>query len=270
MNDRLPHTKKSLGQHWLSDEQALQDIVASGELQASDVVLEIGPGPGTLTRLLVSQAEKVVAVEFDETLAAGLKKRVPATNLEIVSQDILDFDLTSLPAHYKVVANIPYYLTGNLIRRLSESPNPPSSAALLVQKEVAERVVAKPGNMSILSVTAQFYWQVSLGQVIPAKLFTPPPKVDSQVLILDWRLEPLFPGINPAAFFRLVRAGFAQRRKTLLNSLSGGLSLPRETVTAQLVTAQLDPRARAQTLSLDDWYALYLVIEPLFPYRVST
>ena len=153
-------------------------------LGSEDVVLEIGPGVGTLTELLVQRAKQVIAVEFDEKLASDLPKIRPETNLKVVQQDILSFNLTTLPADYKVVANIPYYLTSNLIRVLSESSNPPSKVALLVQKEVARRVVARPGAMSLLSVTAQYYWEASTGMVVPAKLFTPPPKVDSQILIL--------------------------------------------------------------------------------------
>jgi 16S rRNA (adenine1518-N6/adenine1519-N6)-dimethyltransferase len=259
MSSDLNTPKKSLGQHWLSDLQVLSDIVESANLTKEDTVLEIGPGLGTLTKLLTEKARKVVAVEKDEALVQKLAHTIAKSNLEVVNQDILRYDLTTLPAGYKVVANIPYYLTSNLIRTLSESTNPPSRVVLLVQKEVAERVAARPGSMSLLSVTAQFYWQVSLGQVVLAELFTPPPKVDSQVLILTWRPEPLFSEVDTPAFFRLVKAGFSQRRKTLLNSLSAGLSLSREAAEILLQTAKLDSQARPQTLSLEDWYALYRV-----------
>jgi 16S rRNA (adenine1518-N6/adenine1519-N6)-dimethyltransferase len=227
-------------------------------VQANDTVLEIGPGLGSLTELLAKQAKQVIAVEFDKKLAADLSHRVKADNLQIISQDILSFDFTSLPANYKIVANIPYYLTSHLIRVISETPNPPTEAALLVQKEVAERITAKPGDMSLLSVTAQFYWQVSLGRKVPAGLFTPPPKVDSQILIMKHRDTPLFPDVDTKGFFRLVKAGFAQRRKTLLNSLSSGLHLSREETEKLLQAAGIDPTRRAQTLSLNDWHQLYL------------
>lgn len=255
-----PVTKKSLGQHWLYDEASLLAMCEAARLQTTDTVLEIGPGLGTLTAVLVEGANRVVAVEFDEKLAAGLLARVRANNLEIVSQDILSFDFTSLSVSYKVVANIPYYLTSNLIRVLSETANPPVVAVLLVQKEVAERVAAAPGQLSILSVTAQFYWEVSLGQVVPAALFTPPPKVDSQILVLHRRLVPLFSDVEPKLFFRLVKAGFAQRRKTLLNSLSAGLSLDRETIQTVCDRVGLDSRRRAQTLSLEEWHTLYRTV----------
>lgn len=229
----------------------------AAEVGAEDTVLEIGPGLGTLTELLVKRAKKVVAVEFDEQLAYGLPARVAAENLEVVQSDILKFDLIALPAGYKVAANIPYYLTSNLLRVLSESANPPVWAALLVQKEVAERVVAQPGAMSLLSVSAQFYWEVSLGRVVPAKLFTPPPKVDSQILIMKHRGQPLFPDVDTKQFFRIVKAGYAGRRKTLLNSLSAGLQLEKPATRELLERAKIQSTLRAQNLSLDDWHRLY-------------
>jgi 16S rRNA (adenine1518-N6/adenine1519-N6)-dimethyltransferase len=253
----LPFAKKSLGQHWLHDTASLEAMCDAAEVQPSDTVLEIGPGLGTLTELLVKRAGQVVAVEFDAKLADELAARVPADNLEVLQDDILGFDFTQLQPGYKVVANIPYYLTSNLIRVLSETSNPAAAAVLLVQKEVAERVAAKPGAMSILSVTAQYFWQVSLGREVPAELFTPPPKVDSQILIMQRRSQPLFPAADEKQFFRLVKAGFSQKRKTLQNSLSGGLGKSREEATSLLAAAGIDPTARAQTLSLEQWYSLY-------------
>lgn len=257
VEDQSPRAKKSLGQHWLRDDSTLQAIVASAHLDRQDTVLEIGPGLGSLTTWLCRAAGQVIAVEYDERLAAELPERLPTANLRVIQQDILRFDFSQLPSSYKVVANIPYYLTSNLIRVLSETSNPPDRAVLLVQKEVAERVTAKPGSMSILSVTAQFYWRVSLGLVVTASLFTPPPKVDSQVLVLEHRTEPLFGDIDAKRFFRLVKAGFAQRRKTLLNSLSAGLRLSREQTLALCRSAAIEPHDRAQSLSLQQWYALY-------------
>lgn len=256
MNDQ-PLTKKSLGQHWLQDEAALTDIVRSARLAAEDTVLEIGPGPGSLTAQLVAAASQVIAVEFDQKLAAGLSKRVPADNLMVIQGDILQFDFGMVPPGYKIVANIPYYLTGKLLRVLSETSNPPSIAVLLLQKEVAERVAAAPGKMSILSVTTQFYWRASLGRIVAAMLFIPPPKVDSQVLVLERRAKPLFPEVDPKHFFQLVKAGFAQPRKTLLNNLSSGLQFERDTIQALCKSAGIDPGRRAQTLSLDEWHSLY-------------
>lgn len=261
MSDTLP-TKKSLGQHWLQDESVLTEIAESVSVSADDVVLEIGPGPGTLTKILAERAKQVVAVELDGELAARLRT-MGLPNVEVIQQDILQFDLTSLSAGYKVVANIPYYLTGNLLRLLCASPNPFSRAALLVQKEVAQRVAAKPGAMSLLSVSVQFYCEVSLGQVVPAEFFTPPPKVDSQILILKYRAEPLFPDVDVSQFFRLVKAGFAQRRKTLGNSVSGGLRIGRDQAAELLAAADISPTVRAQTLTLEQWHKLYQTFAPL-------
>jgi 16S rRNA (adenine1518-N6/adenine1519-N6)-dimethyltransferase len=172
--------------------------------------------------------------------------------------DVRSYDLNEVAPDYKLVANIPYYLTSYLIQMLSESTNPPIKAALLIQKEVAERVAAAPGAMSLLSVTAQFYWQVKLGEVVPPYLFTPPPKVNSQILILKRPAHPRYPGVQPKAYFRLVRAGFSQRRKTLLNALGSGLQASREETGALLQAAGLNPQLRPQNLSLDDWHRLYL------------
>lgn len=258
--DDLPATNKSLGQHWLHDEASLDAMVDSAGVGPNDTVLEVGPGPGALTAKLVTRAKEVVAVEFDAGLARELPKRVPATNLSVVRQDILRFDLTSLPSNYVVAANIPYYLTSKLLQTLCESANPPARAALLVQKEVAERVCAKPGQMSLLSVSVQLYCEAHLGELVPAELFTPPPKVDSQILILKRREQPLFTDVPLKDFFRIVKAGFAQRRKTLLNSLSGGLHLSREATEALLQKAGITPTVRAQNLSLDEWHTLAKVI----------
>lgn len=259
----LPYAKKSLGQHWLTDQTTLTAMCDAVAVRPDDTVLEIGPGLGTLTQVLVQRAAQVVAVEFDEALAHDLPTRVKAANLQVVQQDILRFDLTALPPDYAVVANIPYYLTSNLIRLLSESPNMPRAAALLVQKEVAERVCAAPGDMSLLSVTAQFYWQTNTGLLVPAKLFTPPPKVDSQILILQRRPAPLFADVDARSFFRLVKAGFSNRRKTLANSLSAGLHCTKLALAPVLAEAHINPSARPQELSMDDWYRLFMCVDTL-------
>ncbi|MGH7240659.1 MAG: ribosomal RNA small subunit methyltransferase A, partial [Candidatus Saccharimonadales bacterium] len=162
------------------------------------------------------------------------------------------------PEDYKLVANIPYYLTSHLIRVLSETSNPPKIASLLVQKEVAERLTAKPGNMSILAVTAQFYWQVSLGMIVKAHLFEPPPKVDSQIVKLVRRSQPI--EVEGKQFFRLVRAGFSGKRKTLVNNLSASYHIDKNQVAKAIESAGLNPGVRAQTLSLDDWSRLSRLI----------
>ncbi len=248
---------KSLGQHWLADETALAAMCDAADLDANDIVLEIGPGLGTLTQLLVQRARQVIAVEFDLQLAAKLPELVTADNLQVTAADILRFDLNHLPKGYKVVANIPYYLTSNLLQVLCEAENPPKQMALLVQKEVAERVAARAGDMSLLSVTVQYYCKAELGMVVPARLFTPPPKVDSQILKLEFRRRPLFTDVNPKTFFQLVKAGFSQRRKKLRSSLSAGLRVSKGEVETLLLAADLDPNSRPQELSLEDWHKIY-------------
>lgn len=254
--------KKSLGQHWLHDAAALDGIISAVGVTAGDVVLEIGPGLGTLTEKLLHRGARVTAVEFDHHLAEKLAARnwgsLPKTAaVAVVEQDILSFDLGSLSTGYKVIANIPYYLTSNLIRVLCESQNSFSSAALLIQKEVAQRVVAAPGDMSLLSVSTQYYCEASLGIEVPARLFTPPPKVDSQVLVLHHRPAPLFSDVDTKGFLRIVRAGFSQKRKTLVNALSGGLQLSKPDAAALVASAGLDLTIRAQALSLENWKSLY-------------
>jgi 16S rRNA (adenine1518-N6/adenine1519-N6)-dimethyltransferase len=253
----LPTTKKSLGQHWLTDDASLEAMCEAVEVGFNDVVLEIGPGVGTLTEKLVFRAKQVIAVELDDILAVQLPSRVPAGNLQVVNEDILKYDLSALPPGYKVVANIPYYLTSNLLRVLLESPNPPAAMALLVQKEVAERVAAKAGDTSLLSVSVQLYGEVKTGDVIPAKLFTPPPKVDSQILIVTARKEPLFKDLDTKVFFQLVKAGFSARRKKLRSSLAGGLRLDKTAAEELLHKAKVDPNKRPQQLTLEQWHALY-------------
>lgn len=254
----VPEAKKALGQHWLEDHDSLSAMVLAADVQPGDVVLEIGPGYGTLTEYLLAAGASVVALEFDASLVPKLlKKFAHVPELTVQEGDIRSFDFGSMPPDYKVVANIPYYLTSNLIQLLSETPNPPVCAVLLMQKEVAERICAAPGDMSLLSVTAQFYWQARLDRLVGAELFSPPPKVDSQILVLEGRAAPLFADVDPPAFFRLVKAGFSQKRKTLLNSLGGGLGVGRDGALALLEAAGIDSRRRAQTLSLDEWHALY-------------
>lgn len=248
--------KKSLGQHWLHDLYALRSMADAAHIGPDDTVLEVGPGLGTLTAELADRAKHVISVEFDTELAAGLAARVPAANMEVVHQDILKFDLTQLPRGYKVAANLPYYITSKIVRMLLESPNPPAEAALLVQKEVAERMAAEPGDMSILAIGVQYYAQPELGPVVPAELFTPPPKVDSRIIGLKRRTKPLYPDVQTGDYFRMVRAGFSEKRKTLRNSLSGGLQMEKANIEKLLKTAKVDAGARAEELGLDDWYRL--------------
>jgi 16S rRNA (adenine1518-N6/adenine1519-N6)-dimethyltransferase len=249
---------KDLGQHWLNDFDSLATICELANPDPDDNILEIGPGTGNLTAILLSKAARVIAVEVDQELVKKLSARFnDQPKLELINADIRHYSLEQLPKGYKVVANIPYYLTGYLIRRLSESANPPARCVLLVQKEVAERLSAKPGKLSLLGVTAQTYWEVTLGPVIPAHLFSPPPKVDSQVVVLQRRTKNKTSPIDlNQQFFRIVGAGFSQRRKTIANSLSSALKMDRPSIEKYLKQAGIDPTRRPQQLSLTEWAKL--------------
>ena len=249
-------TNKSLGQHWLRDRTILATIADAAELTPSDTVLEIGPGLGTLTSEILRQTDKVIAVEYDGELARKLPGQFPGKDLTVINEDILTFDLDSLPADYKVVANVPYYITSKIIERLMTAHNKPSIAVLLVQKEVAERIAARPGDMSILAVSAQLYAEASLGALVPRRFFTPPPKVDSQVIVLRTRTTPLVPTEDERALFRVVKAGFRAKRKKLRSSISAGLAITKPAAEELLRHANIDPELRAEDLSIDDWLRL--------------
>ncbi len=252
----MTETKKELGQHWLHDEGILDAIVAVADISAGEKVLEIGPGLGTLTQKLADAGAEVLALEFDRDLIKGLEKKFNTSQVKIVEGDIRSYDFRTLPAPYKVVANIPYYLTSHLIRSMSESEDPPKRAVLLIQKEVAQRLCAQAGDMSILAVTAQLYFDCQLSTEVPARYFTPPPKVDSQVVVMHRREQLLF-DVELKKFFRLVKAGFSEKRKTLRNSLSGGLAISKADAEQMLRSAKIDEGLRAQALSMQQWYDLY-------------
>ncbi len=247
---------KALGQHWLRDRSTLSDVADAAELTPDDTVLEIGPGLGTLTSELVRRAERVVAVEFDPELARKLPGQFPGTNLTVEHADILQYDLHTLPVGYKVVANVPYYITSKIVEKLMTADNKPSLAVLLVQKEVAQRIAAGPGDYSVLAISAQLYAQTELGVEVPREYFTPPPKVDSQVVILRTRQQPLVRPEDEKALFHVVKAGFVNKRKKLRSSIAAGLAISKPAAVELLEHANIDPDKRAQDLSLDDWLRL--------------
>lgn len=248
--------KKSLGQHWLKDREVLAAIADAAGITNEDTVLEIGPGLGTLTSELLRRARDVVAVELDEALAGKLPGQFPNTRLTVVNRDILTFDLRTLPKRYIVVANVPYYITSKIVQLLTTATNKPRTIVLLVQKEVAERLAAGPGDMSILAISAQVYAEVTLGDIVPAALFTPPPKVDSQVVILTMRREPLIAEAQQKEFFKTVKAGFSAKRKKLRSSISSGLHVQKPEAEKLLRTAGINPDDRAEHLAISDWIRL--------------
>ncbi|MCL4868604.1 MAG: ribosomal RNA small subunit methyltransferase A [Anaerolineae bacterium] len=251
--------KKSLGQNFLFDDQVLARIVAAASLTATDHVLEIGPGLGHLTQHLANAAATVTAVELDQRYLPILDDRLGhLPHLRLIHGDILEQDLAALfpQSDYKVVANVPYYITGAILRHLLASQSKPSLLVMTVQKEVAQRLTAAPGNLSLLAVSVQFYGQARLVGIIRAGAFWPRPEVDSAIVRLDLSPEPLLPLADEAAFFRVVKAGFSQKRKQLKNNLAS-LGMGDDRVAAALTQAQLDGRRRAETLTLPEWVRLY-------------
>ncbi len=253
--------RKSLGQNFLFDEVVLDRIVAAAEVGPDDVVLEIGPGAGSLTRQLAQVAARVVAVELDDRLIPVLGYALAAfSNVTVIQGDILTANLQAeglISNRYKVVANIPYYLTSAIIRRLLEAEIPPSLIALTVQREVAERICAAPPEMSLLAVSVQFYGKARVAGYIPADAFYPKPDVDSAIVRIDLFDQPPLRGVEADRFFELVKAGFSQKRKQIKNALAAGLKMKGSEAEALLLSAEIDPSRRAETLTLEEWKRLF-------------
>ncbi len=251
--------KKGLGQNFLLDPAALRRIVAAAEVTPDAAVLEIGAGLGSLTRYLAAVARRVVAVELDQKLFPVLQRvMAPWPNVTLYPGDILELDPGELMAEpaYLVVANIPYYITSAVIRHLLETPLKPARMVLTVQREVAERITAAAGKLSLLALSVQVYGQPQKVALIPAGAFYPSPKVDSAVVRVELFPEPLIPPAQLDTFFTLARAGFGQKRKTLRNALAAGLGWKAEKTAEWLQAAGIDPQRRAETLSLPEWRTL--------------
>jgi 16S rRNA (adenine1518-N6/adenine1519-N6)-dimethyltransferase len=250
---------KSLGQNFLQDHFALQKIALAAEIQPDDSVLEVGPGLGSLTRYLAACAKKVTTVEIDRDLLGPLKAVIaPYPNVKVVQGDILKLPISELidQPGYLAVANIPYNITSAIIRHLLESRPKPRRIVLTVQKEVAERICASAGDFSLLALSVQVYGKPQIAARIPAGAFFPAPKVDSAVLRIDIYPNPLVSNELLQTFFKLIRAGFGQKRKTLRNSLSAGLHISPPEAETLLAKAGIDPKRRAETLSIEEWKGL--------------
>lgn len=252
--------KKSLGQHFLINEKILNKIIDSADITKKDQVLEIGPGLGILTNELCERAGKVIAVEKDEKLAKILKRTTKEfNNLEIINQDILRTKIYNLqPRTYKLVANLPYNIAGPILRKFLESENKPFLMILMLQKEVAEKIVAAPGQMSILSVSVRFYADSEIIEIVPDSDFWPSPKVDSAIIKISNIKKKS--KIDTKNFFRCVRIGFSSPRKTLLNNLAAGYKLDKENIKNILEKIKLNEFVRAQELSINDWQKLIRLI----------
>ena len=267
--------RKRLGQHFLIDGEVLNLITSAAELTPTDVIMEIGSGLGVLTRELAQQAGWVIAIELDDKLASILKQTLaPFDNVTIINEDILGINPAALlqeqkagfppeissPFTYKVVANLPYYITSAVLRYFLEASVKPQIMVVMVQKEVAEAIAAKPGGMSLLSISVQFYGKPTIVSQVPARCFYPAPEVDSAILRVDLYPKPAVAVTDEKSFFGLVRAGFSASRKQIVNSLARGLELSKAEVLPLLEKAHIVPQRRAETLSLDEWVQLWRVI----------
>ena len=255
---------KAFGQNFLVDRAILQRIIEAAEIEPNDQVLEVGAGTGVLTRELAKHARRVVAVELERDMLALLAKTTGEfRNVELLARNLLYLDPQEVfeQEPYKLVANLPYYITAPTFRHFLESGNAPSLLVVMVQYEVAQRIVAGPGDLSLLGVSIQFYGQPKIIAHVPARAFYPAPKVDSAILRVDLRKQvPLTPEQRDS-FFRLVQAGFAERRKQLHNSLTHHLHQKNEEVRASLTAANIDPSRRAETLSIEDWLRLWHALQ---------
>lgn len=252
---------KALGQNFLQDNSALEKIANAAEILSEDCVLEVGPGLGSLTRYLAISAKQVTAVELDLDLLPPLKAILkPYQNVRVVHGDILELKISELITQpdYIVAANIPYNITSAIIRHLLEGDIKPRRVVLTIQKEVAERICAKPGDLSLLALSVQVYGKPSIAAKIPAGAFHPVPNVDSAILRIDIYKEPLIPVGLLKTFFKLIKAGFSQKRKTLRNSLSAGLNKSPQETESMLTSAGIDFMRRAETLSIEEWKELCL------------
>ncbi|MEX2514557.1 MAG: 16S rRNA (adenine(1518)-N(6)/adenine(1519)-N(6))-dimethyltransferase RsmA [Candidatus Paceibacterota bacterium] len=253
---------ENLGQHFLKDEAALAAIVAAGKLSPTDTVLEVGPGEGALTTPLLETGAKVVAVEKDPALVEKLQEtfaeEIESGELKVIQADIRDLDPEELFANqpYKVIANIPYYLTGQLIEETLASPHQPEKVVLLVQKEVAERIIAAGGKESILSLSVKVFGTPRIVQVVPRDCFDPPPKVDSAILEISAISRDFFTNISEEDFFSLIKRGFGQKRKTLANNLDTDPRFEKDQTKKALEKCGLKANIRAERLTTDDWKRL--------------
>ena len=251
---------KSFGQNFLIDRSVLERMVEAAAIEPDDQVLELGAGTGVLTRELARRARRVVAVELERDMLTLLGKTTGALpNVELLARNLLYLDPQEIFAQepYKLVANLPYYITAPTFRHFLESANKPRLLVVMVQYEVARRICAGPGDMSLLGVSVQFYGQPGIVARVPARAFYPAPKVDSAILRVDVHDHVPLSLAERDSFFHVVQAGFAERRKQLHNSLTHHLHRKNEEVRVCLAAANIDPSRRAETLTIDEWLRLW-------------
>lgn len=252
---------KGLGQNFLVDPSVPEKILAAAQLTPDEAVVEVGPGVGVLTLRLAPLVRRLTAVELDRRLYPYLREALAVfPGARLVEGDVLNFAPRQLePEPYKLIANIPYYITSAILRHFLESDHRPERIVLMVQKEVAQRIVAQPPDMSLLAVSVQFYGRPKLWATVPAGAFWPPPKVNSAILVIE--TSPALPDVDEKRFFALVRAGFSQKRKQLRNTLASGLKLDKATVIAALESAGIAPERRAESLGLAEWEKVYKILD---------
>lgn len=269
-----PRAKKSLGQHFLEDGRVLARIVRAADLSPDDLVIEVGPGRGALTRVLASRVRRLVTVEMDRELVRLLRSTFAGVaNVSVLEADARELDIDALigaDEAYKVVANLPYYAASPIIRRFLEATHKPALMVVMLQREVAQAVSAQPGKMTLPSVGVQLYGRPRVLFWVPPSAFRPPPKVTSAVVRIDVYQRPLLSLDSEEAFFRLVRAGFSAPRKQLRNSLSHGLAIPGAEIEGLLGQEGIDPRRRAETLSVEEWGTLYNLFKTSLPSNAAS
>ena len=254
--------KDYMGQNFLISEDVLDEIMDASEIKKSDTIVEIGPGLGTLTERLAPAAHQVIAIEKDRRFISILKRSQTLKNVQIIESDVLRFNFGEIKSGYKIVANIPYYLTSHLLQMLLALGNKPSRIVFMVQKEVAERLVAKAGELSILGISVQIFADVEIIATVPKENFWPQPKVDSAIVLIMPRGK--FPEItDQKLFFRIIKIAFAGKRKQIHNSLANGLKLPKEQIETLLKKSNITPTLRPQDLSLEQWIDLYKTIQKI-------
>ena len=263
---------KRFGQNFLVDRSVLRDIVSAADITPTDVVIEVGLGLGILTSELARYAGRVIAVEVDRGLAANLESEYrDRPNVTIVNGDILGMtpemilsrtEQDAVSAGYKVIANLPYYITSPVLRHFLEARMKPRMMVIMVQREVAGSITASPGNMSLLGISVQYFAKPKVVRKVPPGAFYPRPKISSTLLRLDVYEEPPVPVDDTQRFFRTVRAGFSARRKQVHNSLAHGLDLPVTTVADELESAGIDPKRRAETFSISEWAIISKRLSP--------
>ncbi len=254
---------RSKGQNFLIEEKIYDDILLSANLKPDDVVLEIGPGLGFLTFKLAKVAKRVIAVELDDKLAGVLKTGLAAKNVknvEVVNEDILKLQITNYKLkNCKIVANLPYNITSIFLRRFLEIDQKPKLMVLMLQKEVAERICAVKGSMSLLAVSVQFYADAEIIQIVPKENFWPKPEVESAIIKITPHPNFLLSKEKEEKdFFQLVKFGFSSKRKMLKNNLAAGFRISHNEAENKIIKAELSPKIRAQELSVDEWLKLFV------------